>query len=164
MVKKITLWTVYVLIVGLLFFGAANRTLVKTDRGLLFGNLDEIASGRGQGNGSSQEYGEYETAGHEEILEEQAWVTLNGQIIDVGSEVLEIQTSTAGMLEIEGRSWRFAQELGYIPGEGNEVVVGGFYEDGEFKVSTIHDLGTDQIYQLRDGYGKPIWGGGGRNQ
>jgi len=163
MVKKIMLWTVYVLIVGLLVFGAANRTSAKTDQGLLFGNLDEITSGRGQGNGSTEEYSEYDAAGHEEILEEQNWVTLNGQIIAVGSEVLEIQTSTAGMLEIEGRSWRFAQELGYVPGEGNEVVVQGLYENGEFEVSIIHDLGSDQIYRLRDDYGKPIWGGGGRN-
>ncbi len=164
MVKKIMLWTVYVLIVGLLVFGAANRTLAKTDQGLLIGNPEEIISGRGQGNGSSVEYGEYEAAGHEEVLEQQDWVTLSGQIIAVGSEALEIQTGSAGDLEIEGRSWRFAQELGYVPGEGNEVVVQGFYEYGEFEVSTIHDLATDQIFKLRDEYGKPMWGGGGRNQ
>lgn len=164
MVKKIMLWTVYVLIVGLLVFGAANRTSAKTDQGLLIGNLEEISGGRGQGNGSSVEVGEYESAGHEEVLEKQDWVSLSGQIIAVGSEALEIQTGTAGILEIEGRSWRFAQELGYFPGEGKEVAVQGFYENGEFEVSIIHDLTTDQIFYLRDEYGKPMWGGGGRNQ
>ena len=163
MVKKIMLWTVYVLIVGLLVLGAANRTSAKTDQGLLIGNSEEINGGRGQGNGSSVEYGEYEAAGHEEVLEQQDWVTLSGQIIAVGSEALEIQTGSAGDLEIEGRSWRFAQELGYVPVEGNEVVVKGFYENGEFEVSTIQDLTAEQIFQLRDEYGKPRWGGG-RNQ
>lgn len=163
MFKKIMLWTVYVLIVGLLVFGAANRTSAKTDQGLLFGNLDEITSGRGQGNGSTEEYGDYEAADHEEILEEQDWVTLSGQIIAVGSEALEIQTGTAGFLEIEGRPMRFAQELGYVPGEGNEVVVQGFYENGEFEVAMIEDLTTNQIFQLRDNYGKPMWGGRGGN-
>jgi len=84
MVKKIMLWTVYVLIVGLLVFGAANRTSAKTDQGLLIGNPEEIIGGRGQGNGSSVEYGEYEAADHEEVLEQQDWVTLSGQIIAVG--------------------------------------------------------------------------------
>ena len=164
MVKKIMLWTVYVLIVGLLVFGAANRTSAKTDQGLLFGNLDEIIGGRGQGNGSTEEYGEYEAADHEEILEEQDWLTLSGQITAVGSEAIEIQTGTAGILEIEGRSWRFSQELGYIPEVGNKVEVQGFYENGEFEVSIIQDLTIDQVFQLRDEYGKPMWGGGGRNQ
>ena len=66
----------------------------------------------------------------------------------------------AGILEIEGRSWRSVQESGLIPGEGNEVVVQGFYENGEFDVSTIRDLTTDQIFRLRNEYGKPMWGGG----
>ena len=163
MFKKVILWTVYVLIVGILVFGAANRTMAKTDQGLLFGNLDEITSGRGQGNGSMEEYGDYEVADHDEILEEQDWVTLSGQIIAVGSEALEIQTSTAGILEIEGRPLRFALELGYVPGEGNVVVVQGFYENGMFEVATIEDLTIEQVFQLRDTYGKPMWGGGGRN-
>ena len=154
---KVIMWTVYVLIVGLLVFGAANRTSAKTDQGTLFGNMDEIVAGRGQGNA------EYEAADHEEILEEQDLVSLSGQIIAAGIEVLEIQTGTAGILEIEGQSWRFAQELGYVPGEGNEVIVQGFYENGEFEVSTIQDLTAELIFHLRDEYGKPMWGGGGRN-
>ncbi len=120
MFKKIILWTIYVLIVGLLVFGAANRTSAKTDQGILFGNLDEIIDGRGQGNGSASSgegFGEIEADGHEEILEEQDWISFSGQIIAVGVEALEIQTGTAGILEIEGRPLRFAQEIGYVPGE-----------------------------------------------
>ena len=78
---------------------------------------------------------------------EQDWVSFSGQIITVGGEVLEIQTGTGGILEIAGRPLRFAQEIGFIPGEGNEVVVQGFYENGEFEVATIEDLATDQIFQ-----------------
>ena len=102
MVKKIMLWTVYVLIVGLLVFGAANRTLAKTDQGLLIGNPEEIISGRGQGNGSSVEYGEYEAAGHEEVLEQQDWVTLSGQIIAVGSELLRSKPALPEIWKLRG--------------------------------------------------------------
>ena len=166
MFKKVILWTVYALIVGLLIFGAANRTSAKTDQGLLFGNLNEVFVERGQGNSSSgriEGYGELEIDDHEEIIKEQDWVVLNGQIINISSEALEIETKTAGILEIEGRPWRFVQELGYVPEEGNELIVQGFYENGEFEVVTIQDLTADQIFQVRDESGRPMWGGGGRN-
>lgn len=164
MIKKISVWTVYALIVGLLIFGAANRTAAKTEQGPLFGSSDEVNERRGQGNESSgkvEENDDHEANDHEESLVEQDWVSLSGQVINVGAEALEIQTETAGILEISGRSWRFSQEIGYVPVEGNEVVVQGFYENGEYKVSTIQDLSNEQIIQLRDEYGKPAWGGGG---
>jgi hypothetical protein len=166
MFKKIIMWALYGGIVGLLIFGAANRTSAKTDQGLLFDRTEDFTSEGGRGNGGSGNGGQSGEAGladYEEKLEEHDWMSLSGQIINVGSEALEIQTDTAGILEIEGRSWRFAQELGYVPGEGNEVSVQGFYENGEFEVSMIQDLTTDQVFQLRDEYGKPMWGGGGRN-
>ena len=166
MFKKITLWTVYFLIVGLLIFGAANRTSAKTDQGFLFGNSNEVFVERGQGNNSSgrnEGYGEFEADDHDEIIGEQDWVVLSGQITNISSDNLEIQTVTAGILEIEGRSWRFVQELGYVPVEGNELVVQGFFENGEFEVSIIQDLTADQDFRIRDEYGRPMWGGGGSN-
>ena len=166
MFKKVVLWIGYVLIVGLLIFGAANRTSAKMDQGLLFGNSNEVFVARGQGNnssGSNEGYDEFEADDHDEIVEEQDWMVLKGQIVNITSEALEIQTITAGILEIEGRSWRFVQELGYVPMEGNQLVVQGFYENGEFEVATIQDLTNEQVFQIRDESGRPMWGGGGRN-
>ena len=166
MFKKIALWTVYVLIVGLLVFGAANRTSAKTDQGVLFGNLTENTGGRGQLDGTGEEYernSNIENADHEENLEEHTWESMSGKVIGIGAEALVIDTESAGILEIEGRTWRFAQELGYVPAEGNEVLVQGFYENGEFEVAIIQDLTDDIIFRMRDEYGKPMWGGGGRN-
>ena len=163
MIKKLVIWTVYVLIVGLLVFGAVNRTSAKTDQGILFGNLGEAPGTRGResgGVGSVEENRGYEDSDHEDSIEDSDWVSFDGQVISVGSEALEIQTVSDGILEIEGRSWRFAQELGYVPAEGNEVVVRGFYENGEFEIAIIQDHTADQIFRLRDEYGKPMWGGG----
>jgi hypothetical protein len=163
MIKKIAMWTVYVLIVGLLVFGAVNRTSAKTDQGILFGNFEEAPGTRGResgGVGSVEENSRYEETDHEDSIEDSDWVSFNGQVIAVGSEALEILTVSDGILEIEGRSWRFVQELGYVPAGGNEVVVRGFYENGEFEIATIQDLTADQVFKLRDEYGKPMWGGG----
>ncbi len=166
MFKKLILWTVYALIVGLLIFGAANRTAAKTDQGLLFGTSNEVFGERGQGNNGSsgkEGYGDFEADDHEGIIEGQDWVVLSGQITRISSDTLEIQTITAGILEIEGRSWRFVRELGYVPLEGNELVVQGFYENGEFELSIIQDLTADQVFQIRDESGRPMWGGGRNN-
>lgn len=163
MVKKILLWAGYVLIVGLLVFGAANRTAAKSGQEPLIGNLNEAFTGRGEGvdrSGQAEGYDEYETNDHEEIIKKQDWVILSGQIVKVSSESLEIQTGSTGILEIEGRTWRYLQELGYVPGELNEVVVMGFYENGEFEVSSIQDLTAELAFQIRDEYGRPMWGGG----
>ena len=164
MVKKIALWTVYILIVGLLVFGAANRTSAKSDQGLLFGNQDGIIEGRGQGDSDfvgEGAFGEFEADDHEETLEEQDLVTLRGEIANLGSEALEIETEANGILEIKGRTWRYLRELGYSPEIGNQVVVQGFYENGEFEVSGFQDLLKELVFQIRDEYGRPMWGGGG---
>lgn len=166
MVKKVALWIVYLLIVVLLVFGAANRTSAKTDQGILFGNMDAIIAGRGRadaGVGNYVENSNSDVDDHEELLAEHDWVSLSGQIITVGIEALEIQTGESEILEIEGRTWRYIQELGYTPIEGNEVVVKGFYENGEFEAASFEDLTAGLIFQIRDKYGKPMWGGGGRN-
>ncbi|NQS91813.1 MAG: hypothetical protein HQ574_05330, partial [Chloroflexi bacterium] len=136
MIKKILIWTVYAVIVGVLIFGAANRTAAKTDLGVLFGKSDtfveEVQRQGGSGNfGRSSESGEPD---HDEITEEHDWVSFSGQVTIVDYSALEVQTENEGILEISGRSWSFAQELGYFPEVGNEIILNGFFENGEFEV------------------------------
>jgi hypothetical protein len=45
---------------------------------------------------------------------------------------------------------------------GHDVVVIGFYEDGEFKASTVENLATGASISLRDRSGRPLWSGRGR--
>ena len=162
MFKKIFMWTIYALIVGLLIFGAANRTAAKTDQELLFGRSDvvsETGQGRG-GSGNSEWSSDFGDTDHEENPVEHDWVSLSGQIIQVDGRTLEVLTEYDGILEISGRSWRFAQASGYLPGVGNEVILDGFFENGEFEVSAIQDLSAGQIVLLRDEDGHPLWSGG----
>ena len=162
MIKRIFMWIVYGAIVGLLIFGAANRTAAKTDQNTLFGRADVIAEDdqRRGGSGNPESSSEFGYTDHEENPEEHDWVSLNGQIILVDGRILEVQSESYGILEISGRSWRFAQAAGYLPAAGNEVILDGFFENGEFEVSTIQDLSAGQIVFLRDESGHPLWNGG----
>ena len=162
MIKKIFMWIVYAAIVGLLIFGAANRTAAKMDQGVLFGRSEDITEDgqRRGGSGNSEISGDFGDVDHEENPVEHDWVSLNGQIILVDLRALEVLTEKYGILEISGRSWRFAQESGYLPDLGNEVILDGFFEIGEFEVSSIQDLSAGQIVFLRDEFGHPLWNGG----
>lgn len=163
MLKKIIMWSIYGAIVGLLIFGAANRTAAKTDQEILFGkSVDTTVEGqRKSGSGNTEISSEFGDADHVENPDEHDWTNLSGQIILVDSRTMEVQTESHGILEISGRSWRFALESGYLPDLGNDVILDGFFENGEFEVSTIQDLNNGEIVFLRDGSGHPLWNGGG---
>ena len=178
MFKKIMLWTVYVVVVGLLIFGAVNRTSAKIGDDN-FGERNISSSrqsfsggqGNGQGGNGSDEQGgrgAVNSSGSEQATlsegEDHDWTTLSGTITSFSTEDLQIEISGSNedMIEVAGQAWRLVQELGYFPEEGNEVTVEGFYENGEFEVSTILDLSTGQIFLLREDSGRPLWSGGGR--
>jgi len=159
MVKKIVLWTAYALIVGVLIFGAANRTLAKTGQGLLFGS-PEVLTGTGQGRGGEgnlKQANEFVNAEHEENLEEYDWAELFGSIIEIDSRSLKILTDREGEMELSGRAWRYILETGYIPTLASEVWLSGFYENGEYKIASFQDLSSGRVVMVRDVSGQPLW-------
>ncbi len=159
MIKKIIMWTIYAGIVGLLVFGAVNRTSAKTDQGVLFGKPAaeaETAQGRG-GTSSSVQTNDFNDADHAENPEEHDWVELGGIITEFDSRSLIILTEGAGELELAGRAGRFILETGYLPSVGQQVWLSGFYESGEFKIANFQDLKTGQIVLVRDNSGQPLW-------
>ena len=182
MLKKILVWTLYAALVGILIFGAVNRTAAKTDQdsshlvqpgvGAGEGQARDGFGNNGQSGGTSKNdqsdgngfNGQTNGSGEERQqsnLEEHDWVVLTGTIVEFNSDSLWVQSENSGNLGISGRAWRFAQESGYHPAVGNEVKLNGFYENGEFEVSSIEDLTSGQTILLREDTGRPLWSGGG---
>jgi hypothetical protein len=85
-----------------------------------------------------------------------------GTVGSVESSALVVQTTDGQEVVVEGRAWRFAQELGFTAQVDDHLTLTGFYEDGEFKVSQIEDVTSGQKVIVRDESGRPIWAGGGR--
>jgi hypothetical protein len=90
------------------------------------------------------------------------WLSVVGTVGSVDSSVLVVHTDGQEVV-VEGRAWRFAQELGFTAQVDDQVTLTGFYEDGEFKVSQIDDATNGETVLIRDETGRPMWAGrGGR--
>jgi hypothetical protein len=90
------------------------------------------------------------------------WVTLDSTVGQISSEDLILLLSNGEQFVIEGRAWRYALEAGFLTEVDHQISVTGFFEDGEFKISTIIDLTTNQSITLRQDSGRPLWAAGGR--
>ena len=161
MIKKIIVWTVYAGVVGLLIFGAVIRTEAKTGEDI-FQNVrgagDTIVSGdeyetNGASSGKGEEIRQAENEDHD-------WTVLEGIVSRLDIESLWIETLEGELLEITGRAWSFSLEAGFQPLIGDQVMMEGFFENGEFEVSEIHNLTTGGVLQVRDETGRPLWSGG----
>ena len=110
---------------------------------------DEAArgSGRGQQGGA---------------LGTQATTILGGTIIQAPASGVElILGTTAGEVQI-GTGPAYLAEIGFDLQVGDEVTVSGFWEDGEFKASTITRMVDGAAAVLRDDSGRPMWSGAAR--
>ena len=92
---------------------------------------------------------------------EASWVLLAGIITEVDGEVT-VQSDTGLVVVGLGPEW-YREDTAFTVTEGDEVVVAGFYEDGEFKAGTIDNVSTGVSLDLRDETGRPLWAGRGRN-
>ena len=100
-------------------------------------------------------------AGHSEV-ETASYITVEGSVVSADVEALVVSTADGETVVIEGRAWRFAQELGYTARINAPITVVGFYEDGEFKVVQISGNAGEVPLQLREPGGRPNWAGGGQ--
>ena len=186
MLKKVIGGTLLTGLIGVLVFGAINRTLDKT------GKVAE-AQGQGYGRGRSTE-ALYDTgglsqdgAGPNSAQRDQAsrpewagagrnrtdqtgnsqaqiaaWLQLLGSVVSVDADALVIQTADGEQIAVENRPWSFAQEQGFSAKLNDELTLTGFYEGEEFEVGRIEDATNGQTVVLRDESGRPMWAGRGR--
>lgn len=173
MVKSILKWTLYAGVVGLLIFGAVIRTEAKggeenSQAEMLGGNggsdsLSQGGLGAGQSDEGTGRNGGSAGSGEQVLLaaeEEHEWASLAGVVVSLDDESLWIDTDQEEYLEITGRAWSFILDAEMIFSVGDEVELEGFFEDGEFEVSSILDLTTDTFLQVREDSGRPLWSGG----
>lgn len=95
-------------------------------------------------------------------LPEADWVQLRGTVVSYDGE-LTIQTEDGTVLVGMGPV-SFAAAQGFTARPGDEVVVTGFYEDGEYRAGQVKNLTTGQTLTLRQQDGHPLWAGQGRGR
>jgi hypothetical protein len=190
MFKKIILGALLVGLIGVLIVGAVVRTNAKAGDGA--GNAaggrgravastateaesggqyggrwqqtDQTVLGGGQG-GRGQGGGQGTTAAEPAPLADattEDWLTVQGTVLAVADDLVEIQSSTGDVIPLEGRPLSFAQEQGFSLKVGEAVELAGFDEDGEFKIGQVTSLSSGASITLRDVSGRPGWAGRGR--
>lgn len=151
MLKKTLLWAVYFGFVALLVIGGIYRTQVKsgTNSGRLARNASALQNGWG-GNSAS----------HAEVNGEQTpktWITLTGWVATIRQGRVTLMTDTNQPIELSGRSWRYAQSLGFTLQAGDRLSIEGFNENGVFKIASLTNLSNGSSVRLRDASGHPLW-------
>ena len=125
--------------------------------------VESLESGNRGGQGSGyQGQGAADNAG--DYLSPDEWETVQGTVIVADNE-LTIQTAEGELVVGMGQSW-YREQAGFTVNVGDEVIVNGYEEDGEFKAGTVENLTSGATVALREQGGRPMWAGRGnlRNQ
>ena len=122
------------------------------------GNVDENGQGNGGQKQDADRYGNPEAPIiHDEIL------TFQGNITTAPTEGVELVISTdEGELTI-GTGPSYWLESNIILAAGDEISVTGYWEEGEFKATTLTRIGDNLTVVLRAESGQPLWSGSMRN-
>ncbi len=182
MLKKIVLGALLTGLVAVLVWGAVNRTNAKgsessgeTGRRNQVAEsvtVDAVAQGSGSGGGRWAQGGaaaqggarDQAPAGQSGLpqadVQPDAWRTLEGTVVSVADDLVEIRTAVGEVIPFEGRPLSFALEQGFSLEVGDAVALAGFDEDGEFKISQV--TSNRASITLRDASGRPGWAGRGR--
>lgn len=117
-------------------------------------------SGNGNGNGNGNGQGGSSGQGQSETGTVAEWETLSGTVIAMDGEL--VIEAAEGQVTVGLGQSTYREEMGFTLEVGDEVVVTGFYEDGEFKAGTVENITTGQTIVLRGEAGRPMWAGRGQ--
>jgi len=185
MVKKLLIWSVYILFATLLLIGALNRTLVKlagnngTEGVRGNGNRTSITSSELEPNSpdtitaaatpdvatavasKGQGLEENKSDGQEnEKLASRIQVVQNGQVALLKRNSATLVLDDSRQVNFAGRGWRYAQSLGFTIQVDDKLLFEGYEEEGTIKIKSLTNLRTGQKVTLRDKDGHPLWDGG----
>jgi hypothetical protein len=192
MLKKIVVGMLLAGLIGVLIYGAVNRTLAKAEgtaadagRGVTRGNDLVARNGRSGAQqstplqsagappdwaGAGRSAGK-NAAGRDDApgdgtgtgqAQVDAWLQIEGSVTSVSADQLVVQTLAGEQLVVENRPWWFAQEQGFAAQTGDNVILTGFYENNDFEAGQIANLTSGQTVAIRDESGRPLWAGRGR--
>lgn len=190
MLKKIALGALLTGLVAVLIWGGVNRTnarsgevagetgrhgqateYVTADAVAQGGDgrwseTPQAATGRGGGRRAQGGGGEQAPAGligvPQADVQPDEWRIVQGTVISVADDLIEIRTTAGDVIPFEGRPLSFALEQGFGLKVGEAVALSGFDENGEFKLSKVTSLGSGASITLRDASGRPGWAGRGQ--
>ena len=179
MLKKITLVTLFIGLIGVLVAGAVIRTMGTMGRTAFVAE----AKGNGPGHDEASEHAEGESglgrgsqgqgnAGY--YVAERQYPNYDGSppeewLVHEGTVVLPPEDGVDLVIEMSdgkkltvGTGPMYMASQGFILQAGEPVQVLGYWEDHEFKAAQLTCLTDGRTITLRDELGRPAWAGAGR--
>jgi len=176
MIKKILIGTVLAGFIGLLIFGAVNRTIAnnQNDTAASVGNGQgasvqefegNLENSRGSGRGEGEQSGGGQKNYQSSELLAVDWFEFQATVISVEGDRLALTSEDGLAIEVAGRPWRYAQEQGFVPQADEHLTVKGFYdENGRLEIAQMTNLTRQTNLIIRDANGRPMWAGQGNSE
>ena len=136
---------------------AADEALASNGHGGGLGQGNEsIGQGKdtvpgGQGHNSNPQ-------AQEEAIGIEEWEQVQG-IVTVADSELTLETADGTEILVGLGQASYREQTGFVINVGDEVVIDGFNEYGEFKAGVIENLTTGERLDVRDETGRPMWAG-----
>lgn len=100
----------------------------------------------------------------ETLLSEEELLEKTAVVGNIESDEWSLLLDDGTELIIEGRSLTYAIQKGFIPSEGDKLLLTGFEdEQGTYEIAEIKNLTSQASLLLRNAYGQPLWGRGSGN-
>ncbi len=115
-----------------------------------------ISRGKGQNNGQSE--GEQTPDPQAQVDE---WVTINGSLIAFQGGNMTVSTSEGDLITFKTGQPRFFASQGVTLQVGEDIIVVGYDDNGQFVAGEITQVSTGLRVMLRDPNGRPLWAGPG---
>ncbi|MCJ7551161.1 MAG: hypothetical protein MUQ30_15915 [Anaerolineae bacterium] len=139
--------------------GDENDQLPEENGG---GEYDQLGEGRGADPGSDGQGLETQSVWAD--AEQPAWETVQGRVTDTGHDLL-VEIPGEGEVLVGLGPEFYREEHSFELSVGDEIVVQGYHEDGEFTAGFVENLTTRSVIVLRDiATGRPMWSGRGDNR
>ena len=121
------------------------------------GNVD----GNGQGNGAQKQ--DADRYGNPEAPTSHDMLTYQGTVLTAPAAGVELVIDTADGALTVGTGPSYWLESSILLAVGDEISIIGYWEEGEFKASTLTRSSDNLTVVLRSESGQPLWSGSMRN-
>lgn len=115
-------------------------------------------SANGNGQNSSLSDGEHVP---QPMADVDAWIIVEGTLMSFQGGNMTMSTIDGEIIAFQTGQPRFFADQGITFLVGDEILVLGFYEDGQFMAGEITQVSTGLRVMLRDPNGRPLWAGPG---
>jgi len=92
------------------------------------------------------------------------WITIEGTLMSFQGGNMTMSTADGKIIDFQTGQPRFFAEQKVTFQVGDEIIVVGFYQNGQFSAGDITQISTGSVVMLRDPNGRPLWAGPGNGK